>query len=70
MTTTDTENSGQQILTRGNRAVVINWQGEKVWANLYVNARSGLDQADITTLRWTGKTLVGAQRWADKQLAA
>jgi hypothetical protein len=60
----------QQIITSGNRAVVINVQGERVWASVYVNARDGLDSADITTLRWTGSTVAGAKRWAAKQLAA
>jgi hypothetical protein len=30
----------QQTITSGNRAVVINVQGDKVWANVYVNART------------------------------
>ena len=58
------------IKTSGNRAVVINQQGDKVWANLYVNARNGLQGADITAQRWTGKTVKGAESWAAKQLAA
>lgn len=58
----------QRIITNGNRAVVINNQDGHVWANLYVNARNGLDSADITPLRWTGKSEAGAQRWAAKQL--
>ena len=56
-------------ITKGNRAVVINQQGTMVWANVYVNVREGIQNADITLLRWEGKTLAGAQRWADKQLA-
>ena len=61
----------QKIITQGNRAVVINEQEEgRVWANLYVNARNGLENADITLLRWTGKTVKGAEKWAAKQLAA
>ncbi len=59
----------QTIIQSGNRAVVINVQGSSVWANLYVNARDGLQNADITNLRWTGKTLAGAKRWADKAVA-
>ena len=59
----------QETITAGNRAVVINQQGEgHVWANLYVNARNGLETADITTSRWKGKTLEGARNWAHKQL--
>lgn len=53
-----------------SRAVVINVQDGFVWANLYVNARNGIEHASITPLRWTGSTIKGAQRWADKQLAA
>lgn len=60
----------QTIITSGNRAVVINVQDGKVFANLYVNARNGLQTADITSIRWTGKTLAGAQKWASKQLAS
>jgi hypothetical protein len=60
----------QTIMNKGNRAVVINVQGDSVWANLYVNARNGLQDADITRQRWTGKTLAGAKRWAEKQFAS
>lgn len=60
----------QTIITQGNRAVVINQQPGHVWACLYVNARNGMQDADITNLRWSGKTVKGAQRWAAKQLAA
>jgi len=60
----------QIIKTQGNRAVVINEQNGRVWANLYVNARNGLQAADITAQRWTGKTVKGAESWAAKQLAA
>lgn len=57
------------IKISGNRAVVINEQNGQVWANLYVNARNGIENADITALRWEGKTIKGAQKWADKQLS-
>lgn len=60
----------KQVITSGNKAVVINVQGDSVWANLYVNARNGIDSADITALRWNGSTVAGAKRWAAKQLAA
>lgn len=60
----------KQIITQGSRAVVINVQGARVWANVYVNAANGIDGADITALRWTGSTVAGAKRWAAKQLAA
>jgi hypothetical protein len=58
------------IKTNGSRAVVINEQAGRVSANLYVNARNGIESADITLQRWTGKTMAGALRWAEKQLAA
>lgn len=60
----------QTIKTQGNRAVVINEQAGRVSANLYVNARNGLSNADITAQRWAGSTMAGALRWAAKQLAA
>jgi len=60
----------QTIKTNGSRAVVINQQGEHIWANLYVGARNGIEHASITPTRWTGKTMAGALRWAEKQLAA
>lgn len=66
----DNDSRETKTVTAGNRAVVINRQGNSVWANLYVNARNGLQNADITLLRWTGKTMEGAMRWANKQLAA
>ena len=60
----------QTILTNGgSRAVVINEQGGLVWANLYVNARDGIANASITPLRWSGRTVKGATRWAAAQLA-
>jgi len=58
------------IKTNGSRAVVINEQNGHVWANIYVNARNGMANADITALRWSGKTMAGALRWAAKQLGA
>lgn len=60
----------KEIIQSGNRAVVINRQDNSVWANVYVNARNGIEGADITMLRWTGKTMDGARRWAKKQLEA
>ena len=60
----------QIIKTQGNRAVVINEQNGRVSANLYVNASNGLQGADITSQRWVGKTVKGAETWAAKQLAA
>lgn len=58
----------QTVIQNGNRAVVINSQPGHVFANLYVNARNGLQDADITMQRWTGKTVAGAQKWAAKVL--
>ena len=58
----------QEIITSGNRAVVINQQEGSVWANLYVNARDGIKNADITLQRWSGKTVAGAKKWATKHL--
>ncbi len=63
-------NMKQEIITNGNRAVVINTQEGSVWANLYVNARDGIQNADITLQRWSGKTLAGAKKWAAKTLSA
>lgn len=60
----------QIIKTKGNRAIVINEQNGRVSANLYVNARNGLQNADITSQRFTGKTVKGAEAWAAKQLSA
>lgn len=60
----------QTVKTNGSRAVVINEQQGYFWANLYVNAAQGIAGADITALRWSGKTMAGALRWAAKQLAA
>jgi len=55
-------------IEKGNRAVVINKQDDMVWANLYINTRNGLQHADITTARWSGKTIKAAKKWAAKQL--
>jgi hypothetical protein len=38
-------------------------------AFVFVNARNGLADASITGLRWSGRTVAGALRWADRQLA-
>ncbi len=59
----------KETITEGNRAVVINNQDGNVWANLYVNAKNGIEGADITACRWTGKTVAGAKRWAKKQFS-
>jgi hypothetical protein len=58
----------QKIIESGNQAVVINGKNGYYFANLYVNTRNGFQNADITTLRWSGKTMSGAEKWAAKQL--
>ena len=60
----------RKIITSGNQAVVIhqNADGGRVFASLYVNARNGIDGADITNIQWAGWTVKGAERWAAKQL--
>lgn len=60
----------KKVIESGNRAVVINGEEGSFWANLYVNARNGLQNADITPLRWSGKSLKGAEKWAAKQLVS
>jgi len=60
----------REIVTKENCAVVINNQDGYIWACFFVNARTGLDNATITPARWTGKTMNGARRWANKKLAA
>lgn len=59
----------QTIVTKGNAAVVIVDNGNgHIFACLYVNARNGLADATITTQSWTGKTMRGAERWAQRML--
>jgi len=58
----------QQVITNGNRAVVINVQPGSVWASLYVNARNGIQNATICHQRFSGKTQAGAIRWANRML--
>ena len=61
----------RKIIIQGNRAAVINEQKPGyVWVNIYVNVRLGFEGADITQLRWTGKTVKGAEKWAAQQLSA
>jgi predicted aspartyl protease len=62
-TQTETCTSSQQTIRNGSREVIINEQNGHYWANLYVN-----NGETITGLRWTGKTLAGAKRWADRVL--
>ena len=58
----------QEVITHGSRAVVINGDPGAFWANLYVNARDGIHNAQICRTTWKGKTLAGAHRWADVKL--
>ena len=61
----------QKIIYKENRAVILNWDNfGGAFANLYINARNDIQGADITGLRWEGKTMSGAIRWANKQLNA
>ncbi len=67
----------QETITKENRAVAIfkntpfdQKDGGTIWANLYVNARNGLQDADITGISWKGKTIAAARKWAEKQLNA
>lgn len=60
----------RKTITKGNQAVVINEQDGHVWADLYVNVRDGIRNASITGVCWSGKTVKGAERWAQRQLAA
>lgn len=64
---TKSNTMNEEIITSGNRAVVITSQEGAVSAVLYVNAREGIQNADITLLRWSGKTVAGAKRWAARQ---
>lgn len=59
-----------ETITHENCAVIITDQQGSVFANFYVNARHGMADADITALRWTGRTVAGARRWAHRQLKA
>lgn len=60
----------RKIIIEGNKAVVIsrNPDGGTFCANLYVNVRQGIKNADITSQSWRGKTLAGADSWAKQVL--
>ena len=62
----------RKTVTKGNRAVIISSNDETgpFRANLYVNYVNENEIGDITLIRNKFKTLAGALRWADKQLAA
>lgn len=66
-----------KIITKENAAVVINIQeteGElQVQARMWVNTRgqvkdNRLHDGDATLTSWSGKTLKGAEKWANKVL--
>lgn len=62
-----------KIIIKGSKAVVISANEETgpFWATVWVNARHGIQDADIVAgIRWRGKTLKGAEKWAAKQFAA
>jgi hypothetical protein len=58
-------------IANGKQSVVIksNGAGRGFRANLYVDVRGVFQNADITNVSWSGKTMAGAVRWAKKQLA-
>lgn len=58
----------QTIISHENVAVVINEQDKHFSATFWVNVRDGIHDADITAARWTGKTLAGAKRWAERKI--
>jgi hypothetical protein len=60
----------QTIISHENVAVVIWQQGNHFSATFWVNARNGIQDATITTARWTGKTMVGAKKWAQRKIDA
>lgn len=60
----------QTIIQSGSRAVVITQQGKSFSARLYVGARNGLANAVATLTNSKFKSLKGATRWADRQVAA
>lgn len=60
----------QTIISHENVAVVIDEQDGHFSATFWVNARNGIHGATITASRWTGKTMAGAKRWADRKIKA
>ncbi|KQM37969.1 hypothetical protein [Sphingomonas sp. Leaf10] len=60
----------QQVVSKGNRAVVITEERGRFAARLYVNARDGIANASATLTANTFKSAAGANRWAAKQVAA
>lgn len=60
----------QTIITHENVAVVVREQNGHFLATFWVNARNGINDATITSSRWTGKTMAGAKKWADRKIAS
>lgn len=60
----------QSIIQNGSRAVVITQQGQSFSTRLYVGARNGLAAASATLVSGKFKSLHGATRWAERQVAA
>lgn len=60
----------QTIIQNGSRAVVVTQQGNSFSARLYVGARNGLANASATLVSGAFKSLNGATRWAERQVAA
>ena len=65
------------IISKANQAVVISGNATDLFrANLYVNTRGAKTvrdismMGDITSARGVFKTLNGAKKWAEKQLAS
>lgn len=62
----------QKTIASGNRAVVItaNDEAGPFSCRVWVNVRDGIANADATLVSCKRASLVGAVKWADKQLAA
>lgn len=61
-------------ITSGTRAVAITEDGGRVTAVKFVGVTTAdpslCPESVATSLRWSGRTLAGARRWASKVLAA
>jgi len=57
-------------ITKGNRTVIIDNKStdNSYTAVLFVNTRNGMKDAQATSTRWNGKTLKGAEKFANKVL--
>lgn len=58
-----------QIISSGSRAVVISQYGSRFETRLYVGARNGMADAVATLVCGKFKSLKGATRWAERQVA-